>query len=63
VSKRNHFQFILVDSVVLKASILAGGLATRLRPLSLARPKILSPLANESSVQMYFLIMKPFIFG
>ena len=36
----------MVDSVVLKALILAGGLAARLRPVSLTRPKILFPLAD-----------------
>jgi len=40
------FQFILVGSVVLEASILAGGLATWLRPLGLTRPEILFPLAD-----------------
>ena len=36
----------MIISVVLKALILAGGLATWLSPLSLTRPKILFPLAN-----------------
>ena len=36
----------MVGSVVLEALILTWGLATRLRPVSLARPEILFPLAD-----------------
>lgn len=38
----------------LKAVILAGGFATRLRPLSCTRPKILFPIANKPLLQWTF---------
>jgi len=38
----------------LKALILAGGLATRLRPLSCTRPKILFPILNKPLLQWTF---------
>ena len=38
----------------LKALILAGGFATRLRPLSCTRPKILFPLVNKTLLQWTF---------
>jgi mannose-1-phosphate guanylyltransferase len=38
----------------LKALILAGGFATRLRPLSCARPKVLFPLVNKPLLQWTF---------
>lgn len=38
----------------MKAVILAGGFATRLRPLSCTRPKILFPIANKPLLQWTF---------
>ncbi len=38
----------------MKALILAGGFATRLRPLSCARPKTLFPIVNKSLLQWIF---------
>src|SRR4030042_5568269 len=38
----------------LKAVILAGGFATRLRPLSCTRPKILFPIVNKPLLQWTF---------
>src|SRR5512136_1047872 len=38
----------------LKAVILAGGFATRLRPLSCARPKTLFPIVNKPLLQWIF---------
>ncbi len=40
--------------IVLKALILAGGFATRLRPLSCARPKTLFPIVNKPLLQWIF---------
>jgi mannose-1-phosphate guanylyltransferase len=41
-------------NVKLKVLILAGGLATRLRPLSCTRPKILFPIVNRPLLQWTF---------
>ena len=38
----------------MKALILAGGFATRLRPLSCARPKTLFPIVNKPLLQWIF---------
>jgi mannose-1-phosphate guanylyltransferase len=38
----------------LKAVILAGGFATRLRPLSCTRPKTLFPILNKPLLQWIF---------
>ena len=38
----------------LKALILAGGFATRLRPLSCTRPKVLFPIVNKPLLQWTF---------
>lgn len=40
--------------MMLKAVILAGGFATRLRPLSCARPKTLFPIVNKPLLQWIF---------
>jgi len=40
--------------IYLKAVILAGGFATRLRPLSCSRPKTLFPIVNKSLLQWIF---------
>jgi mannose-1-phosphate guanylyltransferase len=40
--------------IAVKALILAGGFATRLRPLSCSRPKILFPLVNKPLLQWTF---------
>ena len=39
---------------MLKAVILAGGFATRLRPLSCTRPKTLFPIVNKPLLQWIF---------
>ncbi|MEM3441204.1 MAG: sugar phosphate nucleotidyltransferase, partial [Candidatus Bathyarchaeia archaeon] len=38
----------------MKAVILAGGFATRLRPLSCTRPKTLFPIVNKPLLQWIF---------
>jgi NDP-sugar pyrophosphorylase family protein len=40
--------------MIMKAIILAGGFATRLRPLSCTRPKILFPIGNKPMLQWTF---------
>lgn len=45
---------LLIGGEILKAVILAGGFATRLRPLSCTRPKILFPIANKPLLQWTF---------
>ena len=38
----------------MKAIILAGGFATRLRPISCSRPKVLFPIVNKPLLQWTF---------
>jgi len=51
---KNLTNIIFIKVTTLKAVILAGGFATRLRPLSCSRPKTLFPIVNKPLLQWIF---------
>ena len=52
--KNESIGYCILKVTPLKALILAGGFATRLRPLSCARPKTLFPIVNKPLLQWIF---------
>jgi mannose-1-phosphate guanylyltransferase len=52
--KNEPIGYCILKVTSLKAVILAGGFATRLRPLSCARPKTLFPIVNKPLLQWIF---------
>ena len=52
--KNELIVYFIIKVTLLKALILAGGFATRLRPLSCARPKTLFPIVNKPLLQWIF---------
>jgi len=54
INKIDHVEYYSIKVIALKALILAGGFATRLRPLSCSRPKTLFPIVNKPLLQWIF---------
>jgi mannose-1-phosphate guanylyltransferase len=52
--KQIEYKLAVQEGEKLKAMILAGGFATRLRPLSCTRPKMLFPIVNKPLLQWTF---------
>ncbi|MGE5532871.1 MAG: sugar phosphate nucleotidyltransferase [Bacillota bacterium] len=52
--KNKPIGYFIIKVTSLKALILAGGFATRLRPLSCSRPKTLFPIVNKPLLQWIF---------